>query len=137
LSRASFGTRGANIPAILRAIVACGWFGIQTWIGGTALDVLFGMLWKGWNGIDAIIGGVSLHTWLGFAVFWGIQVVIILRGIEGIKYLESWSAPYFWEVARFCSGGPRQPQAASDTCSANRPDFKRNTASSGRYFPRL
>lgn len=95
LARASFGTYGANIPAILRAIVACGWFGIQTWIGGTAIDALFGALWGGWTEIfgGAVIGGVAVHTWLAFFLFWFVQVVIILKGIEGIKYLESWSAP--------------------------------------------
>ena len=86
LCRASFGTKGANVPAILRAIVACGWFGIQTWIGGQALDVLFGVMWKGWNGI-------GIHTWLAFFLFWGIQVYIIVHGVEGIKHLETWSAP--------------------------------------------
>lgn len=93
LARASFGTKGANIPAILRAIVACGWFGIQTWIGGTAIDALFTALWNGWAGIDSMIGGHPLHTWMSFFLFWIIQVVIILKGIEGIKYLESWTAP--------------------------------------------
>jgi NCS1 family nucleobase:cation symporter-1 len=93
LARASFGTKGANIPAILRAIVACGWFGIQTWIGGTALDALFTALWSGWASFDAVIAGNPLHTWLSFFLFWIIQVVIILKGIEGIKHLESWSAP--------------------------------------------
>src|SRR5438093_7913464 len=86
LCRASFGTRGANVPAILRAIVACGWFGIQTWIGGQAIDALFGVMWKGWNGI----GG---HIWIAFFLFWGIQVFIIVHGVEGIKHLETWSAP--------------------------------------------
>jgi NCS1 family nucleobase:cation symporter-1 len=86
LCRASFGTRGANVPAILRAIVACGWFGIQTWIGGQALDALFGVMWKGWNGM----GG---HIWIAFFLFWAIQVFIIVRGVEGIKHLETWSAP--------------------------------------------
>src|SRR5205809_1024578 len=86
LCRASFGTRGANVPAILRAIVACGWFGIQTWIGGQALDALFAVMWQGWTGV----GG---HIWLAFFLFWGIQVFIIVRGVEGIKYLETWSAP--------------------------------------------
>jgi len=86
LCRASFGTRGANVPAILRAIVACGWFGIQTWIGGQALDTLFAVMWKGWTGV----GG---HIWLAFFLFWGIQVFIIAGGVEGIKYLETWSAP--------------------------------------------
>lgn len=93
LARASFGTKGANIPAILRAIVACGWFGIQTWIGGTAIDALFTALWSGWAGIDTMIGGHPLHTWLSFFLFWLIQVVIILKGIDGIKYLETWTAP--------------------------------------------
>lgn len=93
LARASFGTKGANIPAILRAIVACGWFGIQTWIGGTAIDALLTAMWSGWAGIDSVIFSNPLHTWISFFLFWIIQVVIILKGIEGIKYLESWSAP--------------------------------------------
>ena len=93
LARASFGTIGANIPAILRAIVACGWFGIQTWIGGTAIDALLTAIWGGWANLDTMIAGNPLHTWLSFFLFWFIQVAIILKGIEGIKYLESWSAP--------------------------------------------
>lgn len=93
LCRASFGTKGANIPAVLRAIVACGWFGIQTWIGGQAIDALISVLWSEWAALDASILGNPLHLWISFLVFWAIQVFIILKGIEGIKYLESWSAP--------------------------------------------
>ncbi|MCA1617940.1 MAG: NCS1 family nucleobase:cation symporter-1 [Acidobacteria bacterium] len=95
LCRASFGTKGANVPAILRAIVACGWFGIQTWIGGTALDALFGTMWPGWGGLggDAHVLDIALHTWAAFFLFWGIQVLIIVKGVEGIKHLETWSAP--------------------------------------------
>jgi len=93
LARASFGTKGANIPAILRAIVACGWFGIQTWIGGTAIDALFTAIWPGWASMSTVIAGNPLHTWISFFLFWAIQVVIILKGIEGIKHLESWTAP--------------------------------------------
>jgi nucleobase:cation symporter-1, NCS1 family len=95
LSRAAFGTIGANVPAMLRAIVACGWFGIQTWIGGTALDALFSYLSPGWGNLlgGATILGIPFHTWIAFFLFWGIQVVIILKGVEGIKYLETWSAP--------------------------------------------
>src|SRR5687767_2506207 len=93
LSRAAFGTRGANIPAMLRAIVACGWFGIQTWIGGTAIDVLLGAVWGGWTSFGAVVAGNPIHTWIAFFIFWIIQVVIILKGIEGIKHLETWSAP--------------------------------------------
>src|SRR5688572_19828503 len=93
LSRAAFGTKGANVPAMLRAIVACGWFGIQTWIGGTAIDALFGVMFPSWNALSTTILDVALHTWIAFFLFWGIQVVIILKGVEGIKYLETWSAP--------------------------------------------
>ena len=95
LCRAAFGTRGANVPAVLRAIVACGWFGIQTWIGGTALDTLFGVMASSWNNLfgGAAVLSVPIHTWAGFFLFWIIQVFIILKGVEGIKYLETWSAP--------------------------------------------
>ncbi len=86
LCRAAFGVKGANVPAVLRAIVACGWFGIQTWIGGLALHELLTAAWSGWALVPA-------NIWIAFAVFWLIQVVIILRGLEGIKILESWSAP--------------------------------------------
>src|SRR2546428_10268533 len=86
LCRASFGVRGANIAAILRAIVACGWFGIQTWIGALALDALFKAAWPAWVQVPGSIA-------IAFAIFWGIQVAIILKGTEGIKILESWSAP--------------------------------------------
>jgi len=86
LCRAAFGVRGANVPALLRAVVACGWFGIQTWIGALAMDMLFRAAWPGW----ATLPGA---TWIAFALFWLIQVVIILTGTEGIKILETWSAP--------------------------------------------
>ena len=86
LLRASFGTRGANIPAILRAIVACGWFGIQTWIGGTAIDACFSALSAKWASIPG-------HLWVAFFLFWAIQVFFIVKGLEGIKWLESYSAP--------------------------------------------
>src|SRR5688572_8386340 len=77
LCRAAFGVRGANVPALLRAIVACGWFGIQTWIGALAMDMLFRAAWPGWAALPGA-------TWIAFALFWLIQVVIILKGTEGI-----------------------------------------------------
>jgi NCS1 family nucleobase:cation symporter-1 len=86
LCRASFGVKGANIPAMLRAIVACGWFGIQTWIGGLALDALMTAAWSGWAGLP---NGRAI----AFMAFWLLQVAIIIKGTEGIKVLESWSAP--------------------------------------------
>jgi NCS1 family nucleobase:cation symporter-1 len=84
--RASFGVRGANFAAMARALVACGWFGIQTWIGGLALDALTSAAWSGWANVPG-------HAFIAFFVFWAIQLVIILRGIEGVKWFESYSAP--------------------------------------------
>jgi len=86
LCRASFGVTGANVPAILRALVACGWFGIQTWIGGLALNVLLAAAWPAWGALPGAV-------WIAFAIFWLVQVAIIVRGLEGIKKLESWAAP--------------------------------------------
>jgi NCS1 family nucleobase:cation symporter-1 len=86
LCRASFGVRGANVPALLRALVACGWFGIQTWIGGLALDTLMRAAWPGWADVPG-------NVWIAFAIFWLVQVAIIIRGLDGIKKLEGWSAP--------------------------------------------
>src|SRR3954454_21406334 len=86
LVRSSFGIRGANVAAMARALVACGWFGIQTWIGALALDTLMTTLASGWADVEG-------HKAIAFAVFWLVQVAIILRGIDGIKFLESWAAP--------------------------------------------
>jgi NCS1 family nucleobase:cation symporter-1 len=93
LLRASFGTAGANVPAMLRAVVACGWFGIQTWLGAIAIDALLGMMFPRWNAMSATLLGVQLHTWVAFFAFWLIQVYFIVTGLEGIKHLESWAAP--------------------------------------------
>jgi nucleobase:cation symporter-1, NCS1 family len=84
--RSSFGLRGANVAAMARALVACGWFGIQTWLGGLALDALLNQLWGGWSDI-------GIHKAIAFGVFWVIQVAIIWGGMEAIKYFESWAAP--------------------------------------------
>ncbi|MBA3611262.1 MAG: cytosine permease, partial [Rubrobacter sp.] len=84
--RASFGVRGANFAAMSRALVACGWFGIQTWLGGLALDALVTAAWGGW-------ANVTGHAFIMFMVFWVLQLVIILTGIEGVKYFQSFAAP--------------------------------------------
>src|SRR3712207_4727618 len=84
--RASFGIRGANIAAIARALVACGWFGIQTWLGALALDALLTQVWGGW-------ADIGWHRRIAFAVFWLFPVAVLLRGMEGVKYLEAWAGP--------------------------------------------
>jgi NCS1 family nucleobase:cation symporter-1 len=86
LCRAAFGVRGANIPAIARAVVACGWFGIQTWIGGLALNTLMTAAWPAWASVPGTV-------WITFAAFWAVEVAIIARGLEGIRKLASAAAP--------------------------------------------
>jgi len=86
-ARASFGTQGANIPAMLRAIVACGWFGIQTWIGG---DALYHIL-KAWNPSLAEVDTQSLFPqalpMICFFAFWLLNMFIVYLGVESIRKL--------------------------------------------------
>ena len=91
LVRASFGVRGANVPAVLRALVACGWFGIQTWIGGQAIQSMLVILAPDWADFAA-------GKWICFFAFWALNIVVILRGIETIKFLEGIGAPFMLGV---------------------------------------
>lgn len=95
LARASFGTRGANVPAVLRAIVACGWFGIQTFIGGEAVKTFLEAVWPtfGTLGGDERLLGLSLPSALTFLVFWLLQILIIFRGMNAVRVFENWAAP--------------------------------------------
>jgi NCS1 family nucleobase:cation symporter-1 len=108
LARASFGTSGAHIPALLRGIVACGWFGIQTWIGGQAIDAMLRTAWPAW---DQVPGGL----WIAFGAFWLMNMVIVVRGSNAIKVLEAWAAPFLivaglallaWAASRAGGFGP-------------------------------
>ena len=95
LARASFGVLGANVAAILRGLVACGWFGIQTWIGGAAIYRLAGALaGRTLGGGDLPLLGINLAELLCFLAFWLLQVALFWRGIESIKMLETWAAPF-------------------------------------------
>ncbi len=95
LARASFGIHGAHIPSLLRALVACGWFGIQTWVGGSAIYQLLNVLAGGALTGDPIpFLGINLAQFLCFLAFWAIQVYIIHRGVESIRILETWAAPF-------------------------------------------
>jgi len=100
LLRASFGTRGANIAAILRGIVACGWFGIQTWIGGAAIYATSALLLGFDPAQRALLPGIGISAGeaASFLLFWAINVVFIVRGMNAIKWLESLSAPFLLAV---------------------------------------
>lgn len=94
LARASFGLRGANLPALVRAAVACGWFGIQTWIGGQGVFVLLNEVFGGAWADTSHIGGYPWPLWLCFVAFWALQLAIIHRGMETLRRFENWAAPF-------------------------------------------
>jgi nucleobase:cation symporter-1, NCS1 family len=91
LVRASFGVRGANIPAVLRALVACGWFGIQTWIGGQAIDSMVKILWPPARQMPGSV-------WVCFFFFWALNMWVIWKGIDTIRWLEGVGAPFLLAV---------------------------------------
>ena len=108
--RAPFGTKGANVPALMRALVACGWFGIQTWLGGAAMNA---MLAKS-VGFDNVA--------VSFMIFWFINILIVWKGMETVKRFEHWTAPLlivfsivmlWWALDRAGGWGPiaAQPSA--------------------------
>jgi len=122
--RASFGVRGANVPAILRALVACGWFGIQAWIGGQAIYSMLRIVWPGAANLPG-------SNWICFFLFWAINMMVIWRGIETIKFLEGIGAPFmlvvgllllFWITRKAGGFGPvlRMPSKFHNT-----PEFVR------------
>ncbi len=101
LARASFGVLGANVPALLRGLVACGWFGIQTWIGGWAIYKLIEVMWPGIAQLPQLLPafvGLNTGEFLCFMLFWAMNVWIVLRGMDSIKFLETWGSPFLLAV---------------------------------------
>jgi len=132
-ARASFGTKGANIPAVLRAIVACGWFGIQTWIGGKAIYYLLRMWWPDLP--ETTIGGMFPHAvpFACFLAFWLLNMIIVYFGVETIRKLLIFKAFFlplaalallFWAIS------------AADGLGAilNRPSSFTDNASFWKFF---
>jgi nucleobase:cation symporter-1, NCS1 family len=94
-ARAAYGTFGSNLPALMRALVACGWFGIQAWIGGEALNTFFANVIPGWSTLlGSGFGGHTTTEWVSFLLFWGMNVFIIYRGMDLLRHVENWAAPF-------------------------------------------
>ena len=91
--RASFGIIGSNVPSLIRAVVACGWFGVQTLFGGIAIHLMLAALFPAW----AALGGTG--EVIGFFIFWVLNITVVLRGSESIKHLETLAAPLLLLVA--------------------------------------
>ena len=121
LARASFGVLGANVAAVLRALVACGWFGIQTWIGGEAINVCSPPV-AGWKSVPHGAG-------ICFLAFWLINLAVILKGIEYIRFLQGISAPVLLGVGLLLAGlglvtaGGFGPMLSAPSRFTSFPDF--------------
>jgi NCS1 family nucleobase:cation symporter-1 len=114
-ARASYGVYGSNLPALLRALVACGWFGIQAWIGGQAVHTFLRVLWPSWPTLLGSFAGHSTTEWISFLFFWGINIAIIYRGMDLLRRVENWAAPFvlvmtaalvWWAIDRAHGLGP-------------------------------
>ena len=127
-ARAAYGTIGSNLPALMRALVACGWFGIQAWIGGEALNTFFANVIPGWSTLlGAGFGGHTTSEWLSFLLFWSMNVFIIYRGMDLLRSVENWAAPFVlvmtgallaWAVWRAHGVGPLLAEPGRFTSSA-------------------
>jgi NCS1 family nucleobase:cation symporter-1 len=123
-ARASYGVFGANVPAVMRALVACGWFGINAWIGGQALQTFFKSIWSGWptllgeaarscdppppdaiasgllpqaaacNPFEWLVAGHHPTEWISFALFWALNILVVYKGMELVRKVENVAAPY-------------------------------------------
>src|SRR6059058_3991508 len=122
LARASFGVLGANVAAVLRALVACGWFGIQSWIGGEAINSLLATLFPAGANNPR---GVAIC----FVIFWGINLIVVLKGIEYIRFLQGVSAPILLGVGllllgwAYKSAGGFGPMLSAPSKFQNTSDF--------------
>lgn len=133
LARSSFGTVGARLPALARALVACGWYGIQTWIGGSTLLTLLGVIaGRKLDGEPLPFLGIGAGQLAAFTAFWLVQLIFVEKGINAIRRFETWTAPLkllvcfalvWWAIDRagglgpivsqpsaFVAGGPKEGQ---------------------------
>lgn len=130
LARSSFGVIGANVPALLRAIVACGWFGIQTYIGGEAVRTFIEVLWPAFGelGGGASFTGLTIPSAITFMIFWALNILIIYRGMSAVRIFENWAAPIvlvlaaallIWVVLKAGGVGPMLAKPSTFTDAAD------------------
>jgi len=129
-ARASFGVRGANIPALLRAIVACGWFGIQTWIGGFAIYQMLRVWIPSLENLPELFPeSFDLHTGpaITFVLFWLLNMYVVYLGVDSIKRLLVFKAYFlpaaalalmFWAISETDGLGPILDQQSKFASSA-------------------
>jgi nucleobase:cation symporter-1, NCS1 family len=110
-ARAAYGTAGSNLPALMRALVACGWFGINCWIGGQALHTFCRAVFPFWahHLSAAATGEHAVGEWIGLALFWLLNIGVVYRGMDLLRKVENWAAPFvlvmtsllvYWAITR-------------------------------------
>lgn len=101
-ARSAFGVYGANVPALIRGIVAIGWFGVQSYLGATAINVLLATSISSWRNLDSVVFfGVSASLWIAMIVFWAVNALVLKRGMETLKKFEHWAGPMIFVVMGF------------------------------------
>jgi nucleobase:cation symporter-1, NCS1 family len=128
--RAPFGVRGANLPAILRAIVACGWFGIQSWIGGQAIDSMLVVIWPSLAGNAGVL-------WGSFLLFWLLNMVVVWRGVESIRHLQAFGAPFMFVMAALLLIWVRTKAGSFGTMLSTPSQFHSTSQFLAVFFPSL
>ncbi|MDQ0261886.1 NCS1 family nucleobase:cation symporter-1 [Sinomonas atrocyanea] len=99
LARISFGTIGANLPALIRALVAIAWYGIQTWLASRAVIIIALKIWPDAKGLtENDFLGESTLGWLGFLLMWALQLVLLRNGMDTIRRFQDWAGPAVWVV---------------------------------------
>jgi nucleobase:cation symporter-1, NCS1 family len=99
-ARSSYGTIGSNFPAIMRAIVGCGWFGINAWIGGQALHTLIKAFFPSWQNFGFLLIGDNISQspafseFISFFIFWAMNIAVVYRGMNLLRHVENWAAPF-------------------------------------------
>jgi NCS1 family nucleobase:cation symporter-1 len=105
VSRISWGVWGANFPALVRGIVAIGWYGIQTYLASVALQILLVRFIPGLKGLEhTSFIGLSLLGWLAFLILWALQLAVIVRGMEAVRHLQGWAGPAVWAAMLAIAG---------------------------------
>src|SRR5437764_1331403 len=127
-ARAAYGAYGANLPALLRALVACGWFGINAWFGGLALQTFFTTLWPHWATLLGTLHGEAGTVWISFLLFWGLNILVIFKGMDVLRRVERFAAPYVlvmtailvgWALWRAGGLGPILSRTSFDESAAH------------------
>ncbi len=132
--RASFGTRGANIPALMRAFVACGWFGIQAWIGGNAIYKIMSVFVPSLAQGSSTLFGITLAQFLCFLFFWGINMMVVYKGIDCIRWLLNIKAPLLIVLGLFLLGWAYRSAGGFGPMLSQPSAFDPGQPKSGQFF---